>query len=59
MCLMSIGLMFDDIIINMIRKKILEFHEEEVDFFTKVDNRYICTRVHFKAFTGRKAHTSF
>ena len=38
---MSSGLMFDDIIINIIRNKALECHEEEVDFFTNIENKNI------------------
>ena len=37
-CLVSSGLMFYDIIINMIRNKVLECHEEEVGcFFTNIE----------------------
>ena len=40
MYLMSSGLMFDDIIMNMIRNKTLDYHEEEVDyFFTNTGNK--------------------
>ena len=39
---MSSGLMFDDIIINMIRNKALEYHKEGVDsFFTNIENKRI------------------
>ena len=41
-CLISSGLMFDEIIMNMIRDKALELHLEGVDsYFTKVDNNII------------------
>ena len=41
-CLMSIFLMFDEIIMNMIRNKELEFHVEVVDsYFTNMENNII------------------
>ena len=35
-CLMSSGMMYNAIIMNMIRNKKLECHEEEVDFFLQI-----------------------
>ena len=35
-CIMASGLMFDDIIINIIRNKKLERHNEEDDFFLQI-----------------------
>ena len=35
-CFMSRGLVFDDIIMNMIRNKALECHEEEVGVFLQI-----------------------
>ena len=57
---MSSDLMFDYIIVNMIRNKKLKCHEEEVDYFLQIfmTKKIICTEGHVKTFTGRKAHTS-
>ena len=54
---MSGGLMVDNIIMNIFRKKALECHVQVVDsYFTKTDNNKIYMyRGHFKTFTGRKA----
>ena len=44
-CMMSSGLMFDDIIMNMIRNKVLEYHVAVVDsYLTKMENTiiYMC-----------------
>ena len=35
-CFMSIELMFDDITMNIIRNKALEYHKKEVDFFLQI-----------------------
>ena len=40
-CLMSSVLVFYDIIMNIIRNKILECHKEEVYFFTNIENKTI------------------
>ena len=46
---MSSGLIFDDIIMNMISNKALEYHEEGVDrFFT---NKYNNKNVYVQGFT--------
>ena len=46
---MSSGLMFHDIIMNMISNKALEYHQEGVDsLFTKVGGEiFVCTGSHF------------
>ena len=41
LCLISSGLMFDDIIMNLIRNKALECPMEEVDSFFLIDNNRI------------------
>ena len=52
-CLMSSGLMFYDIIMNMISNKSLEFHFVVVDSDFKLlrKTEFICTGGHFKTFT--------
>ena len=57
---MSGSLMFDDIIVNILRNKKLECHDEEDDFFLQslIKKVFICTWDHFKTFTGIKEHTS-
>ena len=54
---MSSGLMFDKIIISMIRNYALEYHLEGVDiYFTNIEkNRTYMYRGHFNIFTGRKS----
>ena len=49
--------MFDDIIMNMIRNKVLECHVEGVDiYFTKTENSIIYMyRGSLQDFTARKA----
>ena len=49
--------MFDNIIMNIFRKKALEWHVQLVDsYFTNADNNTIYMyRDQFKTFTGRKA----
>ena len=51
--------MFDDIFMNMIMNKELEYHKELFDsFFTKIKNKlFICTLGQFNDFTGIKALT--
>ena len=58
--LMSSVLMFDAIIMNILRNKILECREEEDACILQIliTKNIICTGSHFKNFTGRKAHTS-
>ena len=53
---MSIGLIVDDIIVNMIRNKELEYHREVFDsFFTKIKNKRIYMyRVSLQYFNGKK-----
>ena len=53
--------MFDYIIINMIRNKVLEYRVEEVDiYFTKMDNNKMYIYIgHYNTFTGRKALIKF
>ena len=56
---MSSGLMFDDIIMNILRNKKLKLHGEEDGCFKKIlIKTFIFTGGHFKNFTGRKAHAS-
>ena len=51
-CLMSSGLRFDDIIMNIFKKKILNQHMEVIDsYFTKIDDiNCFCTDYHFNIF---------
>ena len=53
---MSSGLMFDKIIISMIRNYALEYHLEGVDiYFTNIEkNRTYMYRVHFNIFYWKK-----
>ena len=55
-CFMFSGLMFNDIIMNIIRNKELECHKEEVDCFLKNigEKNIICTGGNFNTFTRRK-----
>ena len=59
-CLISSGLLFDDIIMNILKNKKLECHNEEDDYLKKRNRTttFTCTWVHFNIFTERKAHTS-
>ena len=55
---MSSGLIFDEIIMNIFRNKLLEFHMEGVNrYFTKTDNekKYMYRGGQLKTFTIRKA----
>ena len=58
---MSISLMFDDIIMNMIRNKALEYHKEGVDSFLQIlrTKEFICTGGQLKNFNGIKALMKF
>ena len=58
--IMSNGLMLDDIIMNIIRNKKLERHNEEDDLFLQKlkTTTFICTGGHFKSFTGEKENMS-
>ena len=48
--------MFDDIIMNMIKNKVLGFHVEGVDsYLKKTEKKNICGGGHFNTFTGIKA----
>ena len=53
---MSISLVFDEIIMNIIRNKKLAFHNYENDcLFTQTKKTsFICTGGHFKTFTGKR-----
>ena len=55
-CFMSSGLVFDDIIMNMICNKELRYHQEGVDsLFTNIEHKSISmSGGYFKTFTGRK-----
>ena len=57
---MSNGFIFDDIIMNILRKKKLECHDEEDDcfFLILITKEFKCTVDHFRNFTGIKEHTS-
>ena len=58
-CLMSSGLIFYDIIMNILRNKKMEFHDEEENYFLqRLRKPFRCTGVHFNTFTGRKSHTN-
>ena len=56
-CIMSSGLMFDDIIMGHIKRNVLSHHTAENDcVFTQNVSHiiYIYTGGHYKIFTGRK-----
>ena len=53
-CIISSGFMFDHIIMNIMRIKKLERHNEEAGFFNKDwKQKIICTGGHFKTFTEK------
>ena len=55
-CLMSSGLMFEDIIMNILRNKKLYFLDEENACFLQRSRTttFICTGGQFKIFTGKR-----
>ena len=60
-CIISNGLMFDDIIMNILNNNKSEFHNEEDDWsFLQIlkTASFIFTGVYFNTFTGKKELTS-